>query len=199
MIGKLKGVIDSIFEDHVIVDVSGVGYLVYLTSRTLSSMQLGSNIGLYINMHVREDHIHLYGFETPQEKETYLMLQTVGGVGTRMAMQILSRFTPAELSRAIYKRDKDLLRTISGVGLKLAERLLIELQDKLKLEDVEFVSKGSPYIEDNQKALFKDASEALCNLGIQKNDADNRVASILSANPHIDLSDLITASLRYKV
>ena len=199
MIGKLKGSVDSICEDHILLDVNGVGYLVYLTIRTLSSLKLGSTLVLYINMHVREDHINLYGFETLKEKETYLILQTVGGVGTRMAMQILSRFSPTELARAIYNRDKDLLRTISGVGLKLAERLLIELKDKLTLEDIEFLSQGASQVDDHQKALFKDASEALCNLGIQKNDADKRVASILSVHTHIELSDLITEALRSKV
>jgi Holliday junction DNA helicase RuvA len=194
MIGKLKGVIDSIFSDYVIMDVGGVGYMVYCTIKLLSNIKVGEDCCLYIDTHVREDHIHLFGFGTLEEKETYILLQTVNGVGSKMAMQILSVFNPSDLHNAIGSSNKDLLRTVSGVGLKLAERLIIELKDKMKSKYPYIATKIE--VSNNDIEKYNDAVSALCNLGIQRNDAQNNVNFILQQDPEINLSDLITKALQ---
>ncbi len=199
MIGKLKGILDGIFIDYIILDVGGVGYMIYCTTKLLSNVVLGQTYSLYIDTHVREDHIHLFGFLTLEEKETYVLLQTVNGVGSRMSMQILSTLDPSELHNAIVSADKDSLRKVSGVGLKLAERLIIELKDKMKIKH-SFLSiqNTSSSSTNTNLEIYNDAISALCNLGIQRSDAQNNVNSILKSNPDINLSDLITKALQMR-
>jgi Holliday junction DNA helicase RuvA len=197
MIGKLRGVIDSISTDHIILDVNGVGYMVYCSIKILSNINIGDTQSFYIDTHVREDHIHLFGFLTLEEKDTYLLLQTVSGVGSKMAIQILSTLTPSDLHEAISCANKDLLRTVSGVGLKLAERLIIELKDKMKTKYPSIPNKSEISKSDLEK--YSDAVSALCNLGIQKNDAHNNVSLILKKDPEITLSDLITKALQMRI
>src|ERR1700677_1963948 len=123
MIGKLKGVIDSSCEEYVIIDVSGVGYQVFCSIKTLSELKVGTNTSLLIETHVREDHIHLFGFLHEEEKNAFNILQSVNGIGTRLALTILSCLSPSELQAAIDLKDKEAFRKVSGVGPKLAERI----------------------------------------------------------------------------
>jgi len=100
MIGKLKGIVDSCYHDHVIIDVGGVGYLVFCSSKTLANLTPGDSVMLLIETHVREDHINLYGFYSSEEKSSFILLQSVKGVGTRMSLAILSTLSPDEISYA---------------------------------------------------------------------------------------------------
>jgi len=132
MIGKLTGKIDEVGEGHVILDVNGVGYLVFASARTLSRLgDRGTGAGLLIETHVREDHIHLYGFADAAERAWFRLLGTVQGVGSRVALSILSVLSPAELTQAIAAQDRKTLNRASGVGPKLAQRLVTELKDKV--------------------------------------------------------------------
>jgi Holliday junction DNA helicase RuvA len=132
MIGKLSGQIDEVGEGHVILDVNGVGYLVFASARTLARLGAkGSGAGLLIETHVREDHIHLYGFADAAERAWFRLLNTVQGVGSRVALSILSVLSPAELTQAIAAQDRKTLNRASGVGPKLAQRLVTELKDKV--------------------------------------------------------------------
>src|ERR1700679_1858261 len=129
MIGKLKGRIDSTHEDSVILDVGGVGYHVFLSTRTLAALAgAGEAAELIIETHVREDHIHLFGFPDAVERDWFRLLMTVQGV--RMALAISSVFTPAQFAAAIAAKDVKSLTRVSGVGNKLAERLTTELKNK---------------------------------------------------------------------
>src|SRR5260221_6355455 len=131
MIGKLKGLIDSYGEDHVIVDVSGVGYVVHCSARTLQALpSTGDPVALSIETHVREDQIRLFGFQSDSEREWFKLLQTVQGVGTKVALAILSTLKPADLATAIAMRDKAMITRAPGVGPKVAERIVTELKDK---------------------------------------------------------------------
>ena len=131
MIGKLKGIIDSYGEDFIIVDVNGVGYVVHCSARTLQSLPpTGDPVSLAIETHVREDQIRLFGFTSDIEREWFRLLQTVQGVGTRVALSILSTLRPAELASAIAMRDKAMVARSPGVGPKVAERVVTELKDK---------------------------------------------------------------------
>src|SRR6266699_2709903 len=131
MIGKLKGVIDSYGEDFVILDVHGVGYLVHCSARTLQALPAaGEAVELAIETHVREDQIRLFGFASGTEREWFRLLQTVQGVGTKVALAILSTLKPADLATAIALRDKATITRAPGVGAKVAERIVTELKDK---------------------------------------------------------------------
>ena len=131
MIGKLKGVIDSYGEDSVIVDVNGVGYLVHCSARTLQELpRVGEPVTLSIETHVREDQIRLFGFLTDVEREWFRLLQTVQGVGTKVALAVLGTLKPADLASAIAMRDKAMVARTPGVGPKVAERIVTELKDK---------------------------------------------------------------------
>jgi holliday junction DNA helicase RuvA len=132
MIGKLKGTVDSYGEDFVIVDVHGVGYLVHCSARTLQALPAaGEAVGLAIETHVREDQIRLFGFLSPVEREWFRLLQTVQGVGTKVALAILSTLKPGDLGSAIATRDKAAITRTPGVGPKVAERIVTELKDKV--------------------------------------------------------------------
>src|SRR5205085_4026884 len=131
MIGKLKGIIDSYGEDHIILDVNGVGYVVHCSARTLQALPAqGEPAVLAIETHVREDQIRLFGFLTDVEREWFRLLQTVQGVGTRVALSVLGTLKPADLATAIAMRDKSMVARSPGVGPKVAERIVTELKDK---------------------------------------------------------------------
>lgn len=131
MIGKLKGVVDSFGEDFVILDVSGVGYIVHCSARTLQRMpKVGEPASLSIETHVREDMIRLYGFRSDAEREWFRLLQTVQGVGARVALGVLSVMEPEALASAIATGDKGAISRAPGVGPRLAARLAAELKDK---------------------------------------------------------------------
>ncbi len=132
MIGKLTGLVDSVGEDWAIIDVSGVGYLVHASARTLAGLPpKGGTVSLLIETHVREDHIHLYGFVDAAERDWYRLLGTVQGVGAKMALAILSALPPDGLVQAIAAQDKATLTQANGVGPKLAGRIAAELKDKV--------------------------------------------------------------------
>lgn len=131
MIAKLKGLVDAADEDGVILDVNGVGYLVFCSARTLSRLPpQGQAAALDIETHVREDHIHLYGFAERAERDWFRALTTVQGVGARVALAILSVLSPDQVSQAVAAQDKAAVARANGVGPKLAQRIVSELKDK---------------------------------------------------------------------
>jgi len=130
MIGKLSGTVDSVAEDHAILDVHGVGYLVYCPSSTLSRLNIGTAASLMVETRVSEDAIRLYGFAATDEREWFRLLQTVQNVGARVALNVLSALSSRELARAIALGDKAAVGRAQGVGPKLATRIVTELKDK---------------------------------------------------------------------
>jgi Holliday junction DNA helicase RuvA len=177
MIAKLRGLIDSTAEDHAVIDVGGVGYLVFCSTKTLSRLpRPGEAASLVIETHVREDHIHLYGFVDAAEREWFRLLLTVQGVGSKVALAILSVLSPEELSRAIAAADKAMVSRASGVGPKLAVRLLTELKDKaagISLGPVQAAPAGggAPLAS----GALEDAISALVNLGYRRIEAHGAV------------------------
>src|SRR5437763_10094862 len=131
MIGKLKGIIESYGEDSIVLDVNGVGYLVHCSARTLQELPgTGQQAMLAIETHVREDQLRLYGFLTDVEREWFRLLQTVQGVGAKVALSVLGTLKPAELATAVAMRDRAMVARSPGVGPKVAERIVSELKDK---------------------------------------------------------------------
>jgi Holliday junction DNA helicase RuvA len=130
MIGKLSGIVDSIVDDAVILDVGGVGYLVHCPASTLSRLSPGAHASLMIEMKVSEDAIRLYGFASAEEREWFRLLQTVQNVGAKVALSVLSTLSARDLQRALALSDKAMIGRAPGVGPKLALRITTELKDK---------------------------------------------------------------------
>jgi len=197
MIGKLKGIIDSCYHDHVIIDVGGVGYLVFCSSKTLANLTPGGSVMLLIETHVREDHIHLYGFYSSEEKSSFILLQSVKGVGTRMSLAILSTLSPDEISYALATKDTTAFSRVSGVGKKLAERIITELKDKYSssyISEIPITSSAGKDSGINNIAI--DSISALVALGVNKAEAQNRVNTLLAQDRNISLNELIKLALK---
>jgi Holliday junction DNA helicase RuvA len=132
MIARLSGTVDSVAADAAVIDVGGVGYLAFCSTRTLEALpRVGDRVRLLVETHVREDHIHLYGFIDAAERDWFRLLTTVQGVGARLALAVLSAIVPEALTLAIVSQDKAALARAEGVGPRLAARIVNELRDKV--------------------------------------------------------------------
>ncbi|OSQ38753.1 Holliday junction branch migration protein RuvA [Thalassospira mesophila] len=226
MIAKLRGIVDFIGEDSVIMDVNGVGYLVFASRRTLTMLpQAGGEAGLIIETHVREDHIHLYGFADNAEKQWFSLLTTVQGVGAKVALALLSVLSPTDLLRALASQDTTALCRAPGVGAKVATRIVGELKDKAaklnlgpvaapvapiaKVDDAETAAKPtrkraakvSPAVPDapvvDDGAIMADAVSALVNLGYGRSEAFGAVGkAVQQAGENRNLDTLIRLGLK---
>jgi holliday junction DNA helicase RuvA len=201
MIGKLKGVIDAYGEDFVIVDVHGVGYEVHCSARTLQAMPgEGEAVSLSIETHVREDQIRLFGFLSDFEREWFRLLQTVQGVGTRVALSILGTLRPADLASAIATRDKAMITRAPGVGPKVAERIVTELKDKAPAfasVDPAVVHLSGALDENRAPQPVSDAVSALVNLGYGQPQAAAAIAvAARAAGEGADARQLIRLGLK---
>lgn len=200
MIGKLRGRVDSIAEDHLVLDVNGVGYLVFASSRILSQLaDIKGEVSLAIETHVREDHIHLYGFLTEAERVWFKLLMTVQGVGAKMALSLLSAFSTEELTIMIAAADVTSLTRANGVGKKLGERLVTELKSKvgaLEIKTATFTPNAAT-TKGGKKAssLNEDAVSALIHLGYSRTEAFQAVARATSEGAKT-IDEIIKAGLR---
>jgi holliday junction DNA helicase RuvA len=185
VIGKLKGIIDSYGEDFVIIDVGGVGYVVTCSSRTLQQLPpAGEAVALAIETHVREDAIRLYGFRSDPERDWFRILQTVQGVGAKVALAILSVLSPTELGNALALQDKAAIGQATGVGPKLAQRIVLELKDKAPaFASVDATTARLAGAVEDRKAPkpVQDAVSALTNLGYGQPQASAAVSAALKA------------------
>ncbi len=210
MIARLKGLLDEAGPDWLVLDVGGVGYLVYCSARTARAMPgRGEAAVLHIETHVREDHIHLYGFAELRERDAFRLLTTVQGVGAKVALALLGTLSPDELVSAIVAQDKALLTRADGVGPRLAARLLTELKDRI-------VTLGAPFAaipsapgavaggiaaaageHDVMDGVAADAVSALVNLGYGRADAFGAVMRARSVQAgDATVETLIPAALR---
>jgi Holliday junction DNA helicase RuvA len=201
MIGKLRGRIDTVDEDAVILDVGGVGYHVFCSSRTLAALPpVGETAQLIIETHVREDHIHLYGFPDSIERDWFRLLLTVQGVGNKIALAILGAYAPEQLAHGILAKDTAAFRAISGIGPKLAERIVTELKDKVtKLPISEFQKPSKKSDAKGQKqeySLTEDAISALVNLGYSRSEAYTAALKAGQKSGKAGLDELIKLSLK---
>lgn len=201
MIGKLKGKIDSIFDDKLILDVNGVGYNVYASSKTLNSLQekKGQEMVLLIETIVREDHIHLYGFSAKIEKTWFNELCKVSGVGSKVGLKILGTLSINDIVLALNSGDKVLFSKVPGIGPKLALRIVSELKDSAKKIAGDFVvssNKGERSAAENNSKVLADAISALENLGYKRIEIYPIINQQITQNPNITLETLITQSLR---
>lgn len=175
MIARLRGVLAENAADHAVLDVGGVGYLVWCSARTLSAIgDVGGDVLLYTEMQVREDAITLYGFGSAAERETFRLLTSVQGVGGRVALSILSVLDAAELSKAIASGDKAMVARANGVGPKLAQRIVNELKDKM---GGVVIGPSGASVSAAKGGAASDALSALANLGFRPAEASAAVAA----------------------
>jgi Holliday junction DNA helicase RuvA len=201
MIGKLKGVIDSHGDDFVVLDVHGVGYVVHCSARTLQSLpRPGEAATLAIETQVREDSIRLFGFSSNVERDWFRLLQSVQGVGAKVALAVQSILSPTELTTAIACQDKAAFAQAVGVGPKLAARIAAELKDKAPAfgaADLSFAQRGAPDSGQLAPAAANDAVSALVNLGYGRSQAAVAVAaSIKALGDDAPAADLIRRGLK---
>lgn len=223
MIGKLTGRLEYRTQDHVLIDVRGVGYIVYCSDRTMAGLPgNGEAVALYTDMVVREDLMQLYGFPSLIEKEWHRLLTSVQGVGAKVSLAILGTLGPDGVSRAIALGDWAAVKAAKGVGPKTAQRIVLDLKDKAPgvmamggtvadamdgpgLEVIEDADpapaakptrKSAPKKPSGAAAASAGALSALGNLGYGPSDAAAAVAEAAAANPEADEPDLIRAALR---
>ena len=202
MIAKLTGILDRRDDGAVVIGVGGVGYLVFVSARTADRLgPVGGAVNLQIETHVREDHIHLFGFADQEEQACFRLLQTVQGVGAKAALSILSALSADSVLTAIAAQDKSLLTRADGVGPKLAQRIVNELKDKTAA--LVMAEAARPNAADGGAAPvvagdgpIADAVSALVNLGYGRAEAFAAVGAAASAHDGGDLETLITAGLK---
>lgn len=206
MIGRLRGKIAEILADKLLIDVNGVGYEVFVSSKTAASQTMHADAVLMIETHVREDHIHLYGFDNMDEREWFNTLTTVKGVGAKMGLNILGAFAPSQLHSILASKDTAAFKPVSGVGPKLAERLVTELKSKVASlpmgahSATPAVSATGGHAVRGAQAIANSAAEdaiaALSQLGYNRVDAYQAVLSAMNEQPEATLEELIKAGLR---
>ena len=195
MIGSLEGKLKHKSPDFIIVDVHGVGYFVNVPLSTFYDLpELGQTVNLNIHTYFREDALNLYGFRTLAEKEMFLHLITVNGIGPRLAVGILSGMSPDALRQAVQGQNHQRLRNIPGVGKKIAERIILELRDRLKIKREKA---EEPWLLCPSPGAYADAFSALVNLGYRPAEAEKAVRTAqqhLGEDPPLEM--LLKESLR---
>lgn len=195
MIARLRGVLDTVTADNAVIDVNGVGYLVSASTRTLANLgRIGGEVTLHIETHIREDAFQLFGFLATSERDWFRLLQSVQGVGARVALAILSVLTADELHTAIANRDKAMVGRASGVGPKLAERIVNELKDKAGGIEGVMLPGGSAV---PASGIAADALSALANLGYKPAEANRVVAAAIDeADEGADVGTIVRLALK---
>jgi Holliday junction DNA helicase RuvA len=194
VIAWLRGICQSTEDDHIVLDVQGVGYRVFVSDRDRAGFRIGVSAEVSIHMTVREDAMLLYGFATPAGREVFRALVSVPGLGPKGAMSLLSTLSLAEIAAAVaVNRVTDLMRA-KGIGKRLAETIVVKLRDRLdvSLPALELAVAGAPPSAD---AVARDVLSALANLGYKPAAAESVLADVRKANPQASFDDLMRAAL----
>jgi holliday junction DNA helicase RuvA len=183
LIGKLKGTVDEVDEDNVVVDVHGVGYVAYCGARTLANLSQGEAAELFIETYVREDMIRLYGFATRPERDWFRLLQSVQGVGAKVALAVVGTLSSGDLANAVALQDKAMVARAPGVGPKVAARIVAELKDRAPAfsgtSSADSFGLKRDLGEGVAPAPVADAVSALVNLGYARDQAAGAIAGAL--------------------
>ena len=190
MIGKLSGTLTDKAPTEITLDVVGVGYQIFIPLSVFYRLpEVGARVSLYTHTHVREDALQLFGFLGPEEKQVFLLLNGVSGIGPKLAVNILSGIPAEDLARALKESDQPRLLSIPGVGKKLAERMIVELRDKF----LSLPAAGIAQRDGTQ--LTRDAVSALVNLGYRRAEAEKSVSEI-ARNGEGSLGEVLKEALR---
>lgn len=194
MIAYLKGIIDIKRQDYVVIDVHGVGYKIFMPEGAIQNLEVDSEAKIYTFMRVREDDVSLYGFLNVEELAMFELLISVGGIGAKSAVGILSNIAPSKFALAVITDDVATLKKLPGIGAKTAQRIILELKDKIKTQEAtEQESEIKQKIEVSDGA--KDAIEALQVLGYTRKEVEEAVSKIGDSN--LTTEEIIKQGLKY--
>ena len=203
MIGYLKGIVSHLFPEHCFIDIGGVGYRVFIPQSTRDNLKQNIEVSLYTYLNVREDALILYGFFTPEEYDLFLHLISVTGIGPKAALNVLSTMNPSDFYLCISQKRTDVLTKVPGVGKKTAERIILELKDKIKItSDEDFIDdsiiSNRLSAQSDTPDNFKDALAALTTLGYNQYEVTKVLRKIKDKDQNKDYSteDLIKFSLQ---
>ena len=192
MISFIKGKNIEISPTKLIVDVNGVGYEILISLRTYSKIKNIDKVNIFTHLNVKEDSHTLYGFYNKKERKTFLDLISISGVGPSTAIVVLSSLSASELKKAIIESDVNKIKSVKGIGLKTAERIILELKDKISKEDIEDIK----FVQSFDNTIRNEALSALSSLGISKNVVERHIDNILEKNINITLEELIREVLK---
>ena len=195
MIEYVKGKLDDVTPTLAVVDCNGVGYGINISLNTFSAIQGKTEAKLYIYEAIREDAFVLYGFATRQERELFLMLITVSGIGGNTARMILSALSPAELCNVISSGNEKLLKTVKGIGLKTAQRIIVELKDKIQNIGLENSGNTVAPVSSANSEIYEEAVAALTMLGFAQTPSQKVVGQILHELPDAPVQKVIKIAL----
>tara|TARA_B100001769_G_scaffold268729_1_gene257618 strand:- start:1371 stop:1952 length:582 start_codon:yes stop_codon:yes gene_type:complete len=191
MISFIRGKKVEIDPAKLILDVNGIGYEINISLRTFSKIKDKKEINIHTYLNVKEDSHTLYGFNSKSEKQTFLSLLSINGVGPSTGIMILSSISADEFNKAIISSDVNKIKSVKGIGLKTAERIILELKDKISIDDI-----SDDFSDSFDNTIRDEALSALSSLGISKNIVDKHINDILKRNENISLEDLIKEVLK---
>lgn len=192
MISFLRGKKIHIDPAKIIIEINGIGYDVNISLRTYSKLKDQKDIFIYTYLNVKEDSHTLFGFNSESERNTFLSLLSINGVGPSTAIMILSSLSANELKKAILSSDTNKIKSVKGIGLKTAERIILELKDKVSFDDIDH----DKFYGNIDNTIKDEALSALSSLGISKNIVEKHINDILERNNDISLEDLIKEVLK---
>ncbi|GAA1833552.1 Holliday junction branch migration protein RuvA [Pseudonocardia ailaonensis] len=195
MISSVRGPVLEIGLDHAVVEVGGVGFAVFCTPNTLAGLRRGNEARLSTTLIVREESLTLFGFADADERELFLLLQTVSGIGPRLALATIAVLEPDVLRRALHDGDLTTLMRIPGVGKKSAERLVVELRDKVLVGPATLPAAAGAPTAISGNARRDQVVEALVGLGFTQKPAEQAVDSVLAQDPAAEPSGLLRSAL----
>jgi len=189
MIASIQGKVILIGDDHLVIDVSGIGYLVYVTGVVVQSIRRGEKISLFTHLVVREDSLTLFGFQDQEELVFFQQLIKVNGVGPRLALETLSTHTPDILKRAVINKQEEIFSQVAGIGKKTAQKILLSLEDRIPLDEIFVISPETAGVN-------AEVQEALISLGYSVLEAQAALQSVPDDAP-LDLESRLTIALRH--
>lgn len=198
MIEYIKGKIDELTPTYAVVEAAGIGYQLFISLNTYSAVQGAAETKLYVYEAIREDAHLLYGFLTKAERELFLLLISVSGIGGQTARMILSAFSPAELANIIRDEDVKMLKSVKGIGPKAAQRIIVDLKDKITLDTGETgtVAKGAERMTAATREVVEEAVAALTMLGFPPAPTQKTVLQIVKDDASLTVEKIIKLALK---
>lgn len=194
MFSYISGILEDKGNDCLVVDVNGIGYKINTSFTSICNVNdIGKKVKLFTHLYVREDIMTLYGFSTKEELRVFEMLIAVSGIGPKAALSVLSEVTPTKFSMAVITEDIKTITKAQGIGKKIAQRIILELKDKLKKENISNIDNVFDNNTNNEDSVLNEAANALMVLGYTNFEANNAVAKVYKEN--IQLEELVKRSL----
>ena len=191
MFEYIKGSVASLKPSHIVLEVNSIGYFVTISLNTYTQLNGVDSVKLFIHQVIREDAHQLYGFATEPERELFRMLIYVSGIGSNTAIMMFSSLSPDEISNAILNENVNLLKSIKGIGVKTAQRVIIDLKDKVGKSPI-----SEQFVASADNTLRNEALSALVMLGFAKKPAEKELDKILAAQPNLSVENVIKLALK---